>query len=86
MAVPPARIETAILALLAAAGAGRTVSPTDAARALEPGADWHLLMPAVRRAAVKLALDGRIVITRKGRPVDPNDFKGVYRLGLPRQD
>jgi hypothetical protein len=86
MAVPPARIETAILTLLAAAGAGRTVSPTDAARALEPGADWHLLMPAVRRAAVKLALDGRIVITRKGRPVDPNDFKGVYRLGLPRQD
>jgi hypothetical protein len=86
MAVPPARIETAILALLAAAGAGRTVSPTDAARALEPGADWHLLMPAVRRAAVKLALDGRIVITRKGRPIDPNDFKGVYRLGLPRQD
>jgi hypothetical protein len=50
------------------------------------GADWHLLMPAVRRIALKLALDGRIVITRKGRPVDPDDFKGVYRLGLPRQD
>jgi hypothetical protein len=36
--------------------------------------------------AVRLALDGRITIYRKGKPVDPNDFKGVYRLGLTRQD
>jgi hypothetical protein len=33
-----------------------------------------------------LALAGRLVIYRKGKPVDPNDFKGVYRLGLPRHD
>jgi hypothetical protein len=26
------------------------------------------------------------VIYRKGKPVDPNDFRGVYRLGLPRHD
>ncbi len=25
-------------------------------------------------------------IYRKGKPVDPEDFKGVYRLGLPRRD
>jgi hypothetical protein len=43
-------------------------------------------MPQVRRAAIALALAGRIVIFRKGRPVDPNDFKGVYRLGLARLD
>jgi hypothetical protein len=79
-------IEAAILSLLDQAGAGRTVNPTDAARVLKPGLEWHLLMPGVRRAAVKLALAGRIVITRKSKPVDPNDFKGVYRLGLPRQD
>ena len=65
---------------------GRTVNPTDAARALEPGPNWHVLMPAVRRATVGLALAGRLVIYRKGKPVDPNDFRGVYRLGLPRQD
>jgi hypothetical protein len=80
-AAEPAEIEATILRLLDAAGTGRTVSPTDAARALVPGAQWHVLMPAVRRAAIKLALAGRIVITRKGKPVDPNDFKGVYRLG-----
>ena len=82
----PADIEATILRLLDEAGAGQTVSPTDAARALIEGGEWNVLMPAVRRAAVKLALAGRLVITRKGKPADPNDFKGVYRLGLPRQD
>jgi hypothetical protein len=79
-------IEAAILSLVDQAGAGRTVNPTDAARALKPGPEWHVLMPGVRRAAIKLALAGRIVIYRKGKPVDPNDFRGVYRLGLPRPD
>jgi hypothetical protein len=82
----PAEIEAMLLRLLADAGAGRTISPTDAARALTEGSEWNLLMPSVRRAAVKLALAGELIIYRKGRPVDPNDFKGVYRLGLSRQD
>ncbi len=38
------------------------------------------------RAAVKFALAGRLVITRKGKVVDPADFRGVYRLGALRQD
>jgi hypothetical protein len=86
MAASPADIEVAILHLLAQTGAGKTISPTDAARAVEPGPEWHRIMPAVRRVAVGLAQAGRIVITRKGKPVDPNEFKGIYRLGLPRQD
>ena len=81
-----AAVENTILRLLAEVGAGRTISPTDAARALKPDTEWHVLMPPVRRAAVKLALAGSIVIYRKGKPVDPSDFKGVYRLGLPRHD
>jgi hypothetical protein len=43
-------------------------------------------MTPVRRTAVRLAHQGRIVIYRKGKPVDPDDFKGVYRLGLPRSE
>jgi hypothetical protein len=70
------------------------MNPTDAARALTSGPDWNVQMPAVRRAAItlgiklaiKLALAGRLVTDRKGNPVDPNHFKGVYRLGLPRPD
>lgn len=86
MSDEPAAVEKAIVRLLAEAGTGRTVSPTDVARALAVGPDWHLLMPPVQRAAVKLALAAQLVIYRKSKPVDPTDFKGVYRLGLPRQD
>jgi hypothetical protein len=86
MPTAPAEIEATILRLVAEAGAGRTISPTDAARALSPEPQWHRLMPAVRRAAVRLAQHGRITIYRKGKPVDPDDFKGVYRLGAPPQD
>ena len=79
----PKAPEDAILALLAGRPPGKTVSPEDIARELAGGADWHTQLGTVRRAAVSLALDGRLVIYRKGKPVDPNDFKGVYRLGLP---
>jgi hypothetical protein len=79
-------IEQTIFRLLAAAGAGRSINPTDVARAISSDPNWHLQMPAVRRAAIALAVAGRIAIYRKGKIVDPGDFKGVYRLGLPRQD
>jgi hypothetical protein len=84
--MPTEATEDAILRLLDVAGPGRTISPTDVARALHTGPDWNVRMPQVRRAAIALALAGRIVIYRKGRPVDPNVFKGIYRLGLARQD
>ena len=38
-------------------------------------------MPRVRRIAVRLMKEGRIVIRRKGKVVDPDDFRGIYRLG-----
>lgn len=83
MAERPTTVDDTILALLSARGSGKTVSPEDVAREVAAGSDWHSHLGTVRRAAVKLALDGRLVIYRKGKPVDPADFKGVYRLGLP---
>jgi hypothetical protein len=82
--IEPDAIEAAILRLLAEAGSGKSISPTDVARALHSGTDWNVLMTPVRRAAIKLAHAGEIVITRKGKPANPDDFKGVYRLALPR--
>jgi hypothetical protein len=77
-------IEQAILDLLAQREPGRTISPMDVARALgsDHPDDWGPLMQPVRGAAVKLMKEGRLLITRKGRPVDPDDFRGVYRLSL----
>ena len=81
-------LEATILALAAQRGEGRTICPSEAARAL--GGDhpdgWGPLMQPIRRTAVRLMKDGKVVITRKGRPVDPDDFRGVYRLRLPEGD
>jgi hypothetical protein len=63
-----------------------TLSAPEIAQAIAPGGDWHGLLMPIRRAAVDLAQAGRLVIYRKGKPADPADFRGVYRLGLPRQD
>ena len=87
----PANLPDTILALCAETGTQRTICPTDAAKAFagargEDALAWRSHLQDVRRAAVKLALAGRIVIYRKGKPADPNDFRGVYRLGAPRDD
>ena len=77
-------IRELILSLVATRGTGKTICPSEVARALEKeDARWQALMPRVRRHAVSLAREGEIAIFRKGKPVDPDDFKGVYRLGLP---
>ncbi|ETR75500.1 hypothetical protein X566_22620 [Afipia sp. P52-10] len=81
----PVHLENAILAVLARAPA-ETLSAPEIAQVISDAGDWHTLLMPIRRAAVKLALDGRLIIYRKGKPVDPTDFRGVYRLGLPRHD
>jgi hypothetical protein len=83
-ASPSPSLETALLAALGRA-AGKTLSAPEVAQEIAVE-DWHDLIIPIRRAAVKLALDGRLIIYRKGKPADPNDFRGVYRLGLPRHD
>lgn len=80
-----AAIADAMLALVAERGRGKTICPSEVARALGgPHPDgWGPLMKPVRRVAVALAHAGEVAILRKGRPVDPDDFRGVYRLALP---
>ncbi|WP_457103816.1 DUF3253 domain-containing protein [Methylobacterium sp. P5_C11] len=78
-------IEATMLRLVAERGADKTICPSEVARALGgPHPDgWGPLMQPVRRTAVRLAHAGRIAILRKGKPVDPDDFRGIYRLSLP---
>jgi uncharacterized protein DUF3253 len=86
----PRPLEESILDVLMRVGgtpsAPGTLSAPEIAHAIDPNGDWHALLLPIRRAAVSLAQAGRLVIYRKGKPADPNDFRGVYRLGLPRQD
>ena len=78
-------LEASILDVLMRAGAG-TLSAPEIAHRLSPDGDWHGLLVPIRCTAIALAKAGRLVIYRKGKPADPSDFRGVYRIGLPRQD
>jgi hypothetical protein len=83
MSTDPA--EQAILSTLAALGAGKSISPTEAARTLagNPADEsWRKSLSPVRLAAVRLARAGRIEVLRKGKPADPENLHGVIRLRL----
>ncbi len=74
-------VEATILALLAERAPGRTICPSDAARALAE--DWRPLMPEVRAAAYAMADAGRLEVTQSGRVVDGRSARGAIRLRLP---
>ena len=84
-------LEETILRLCAEVGAQKSICPTDAAKAFarargEDDLAWRRWLTQVRSTAVGLARQGRLIIYRKGKPADPDDFRGVYRLGLPRSE
>jgi len=72
------RIAAAIKALLRDRDEGKTICPSEAARAAG-GNQWRKLMPLVRKVAWALADEGWLDVTRKGEPVD-RDAKGPVRL------
>jgi hypothetical protein len=78
-----AATERAILDLLAARGPGKTICPSDAARALGGDDGFRPLMPLVRQAAQTLVAAGRLEVTQRGRPVDIRTARGAIRLRLP---
>ena len=79
-----ADLRATILALASERGPLKTICPSEAARALA-GADekaWRLLMKPIRAEAVRMADEGLVEIRRKNRPVDPHDFRGIYRIAI----
>jgi hypothetical protein len=78
----PEEIERTIVGLLDQRDEGRTICPSEAARALAE--DWRPLMQPVRDAAAAMVDDGRLEVTQKGEVVDPRAARGAIRLRLPR--
>ena len=74
-------LERAILDLLSKRAAGATICPSEAARVVDH-VKWETLMDDTRRAANRLVISGRIVITQGGKVVDPSTAKGPIRLRL----
>jgi hypothetical protein len=79
MTVPPVPVlEAEILRQTEARGADASICPSEVARAF--GEEWRPLMGPVRQAAIGLSRQGRIDILRKGKPVAPEQVRGVIRL------
>ncbi|MEO1642307.1 MAG: DUF3253 domain-containing protein [Pseudomonadota bacterium] len=81
----PDTVEEAILDLITLRGPGKTICPTEAAKAVS-NKNWRKLLYEVRASAVRLAVAEKASIYRRGKPVDPLDFKGIYRIGLPMEE
>ena len=75
-------IQDEILRQLAGREPGKSICPSEVARALRPEA-WQPLMGPVRQAAVALAREGRLEVLRKGRPAALEELRGVIRLRAP---
>ena len=78
---PPdhAQLRHAILELLERRGEGKTICPSDAARAVA-GEDFRPLMDDARAAAAELVAQGEIVVTQRGEVVDIEQARGPVRL------
>jgi len=61
---------------------GKSIEPSDVAKALQPE-QWQRMLPKVRGTALGLMRQGRLTITKKGKAVDASAFKGVIRLRYP---
>jgi len=75
-----ADISAEIMAQVTERGAGKTICPSEVARALAE--DWRELMPAVRRVADTLVQTDQITVTQKGVVVGAQSAQGPIRLGL----
>jgi len=79
------KLEAGILRLLGQRGVGKTVCPSEVARAVagsELRSVWEPLMESTRQAAGRLVAEGRLVITQRGRVIDGATAKGPVRLRL----
>ncbi|MEK6396753.1 MAG: DUF3253 domain-containing protein [Terriglobus sp.] len=77
-------IRTTIVQLLEARGPGKTICPSEVARALggEEREEWAPLMEPVRVVAAAMADEGRLQVTQRGHAVNAATAKGPIRLRL----
>ncbi|CAL4868031.1 MULTISPECIES: DUF3253 domain-containing protein [Asticcacaulis] len=77
-------IEETLLGLLSQVRDGESISPNDVAKAVN-AEQWRRELPKVRGVIIGLARQGKLEVLRKGKPIEPEGFKGVYRVRLPQK-
>jgi hypothetical protein len=86
VAPSPGQARDAILDLLVHRAAGRTICPSQAARALGGDDNFRPLMALVREAAAAMVDAGELEVTQGGTVVDVRSARGPIRLRLPPKD
>jgi hypothetical protein len=76
-------LEAAITAVLDRRGRGKSICPSEVARALDD--DWRPLMPEVRRVAQGMAAKGQLRVTQNGKRVAAQAARGPIRLSRPME-
>lgn len=86
--VKAGRIRDVLLLMAGESPDGKPIAPDAVARAIA-GKDekvWRRLMKPIKDEAARLAKDGKVVLLRKGKPVDPDRVRGLYRIRLRAED
>lgn len=77
-------VADAILRLLSERAPGRTICPSEAARAVHGDDGFRDHMDDVRSVAFAMADAGRVEVTQGGEVVDGRTARGPIRLRLPQ--
>jgi hypothetical protein len=78
-------ISDTILSVVANRGPEKSTCPSEIARMLFPD-DWRKYMKDVLDVAIDLQIQGKVLITQKGAPVDVNHIKGPIRIKINKND
>ena len=78
-------VEETLLDLLSQVRKGDSISPNDVAKAID-ATNWRRELPKVRAVIIGLARQGKLEVLRKGKPIEPEGFKGIYRVRLPQDE
>jgi hypothetical protein len=89
MTIDPRRVKAAeirerMIGLATERGPAKVVDPMEVAVAIA-GKDekvWRRLMKPIKDEATRLAKRNQIVIVRKGKPVEPDKIRGLWRYRL----
>ena len=78
------QIRDVLLLMAAEAVGGKAIAPDAVARAIAGKNEkvWRRLMKPVKDEAIRLAKEEKVILLRKGKPVDPDRVHGLYRIRL----
>lgn len=78
------QIRDVLLLMAAESPDGKSIGPDAVARAIAGKNEkvWRRLMKPIKDEAVRLAKEEKVILLRKGKPVDPDRVRGLYRIRL----